>query len=166
VDLNSGVGSKPCQGRQPPKAGPRASLYGAYHPALLGHPRSTAGNSSAGCLKTGPQEVIPGQARAADGWLCADTAAFNVCEVATCLAGGRLSFRNGCSALFCYRRSIRSAQRPQLEQPTIIYCTAGLSGRRAAGSATPKHCAGGDEFVMTCLISCYTNARIERWHQT
>src|SRR4249920_1135973 len=50
------LGGKPCQGRQPPKAGAAGPPLQGLPPRHTRPPRSTAGNiSSAGCLKTGPQ---------------------------------------------------------------------------------------------------------------
>jgi len=49
------LGARSCQGRQPPKAGAAGQPLQDLPPSHTRPPRSTAGNSSAGCLKTGPQ---------------------------------------------------------------------------------------------------------------
>ena len=63
------MGARSCQGRQPPKAGAAGQPLQDLSPSHTRPPRSTAGNSSAGCLKTGPQynrcfgAIAPGVAR-------------------------------------------------------------------------------------------------------
>src|SRR6516162_7321258 len=49
------LGARSCQGRQPPKAGAAGQPLQDLPPSHTRPPRSAAGNSSAGCLKTGPQ---------------------------------------------------------------------------------------------------------------
>src|SRR6516162_10160855 len=49
------LGARSCQGRQPPKAGAAGQPLQDLSPSHTRPPRSTAGNGSAGCLKTGPQ---------------------------------------------------------------------------------------------------------------
>jgi hypothetical protein len=49
------LGGRCCQGRQPPKAGAAGPPLQDLPPSPTRPPRSTAGNNSAGCLKTRPQ---------------------------------------------------------------------------------------------------------------